>query len=39
MTLVRFGRGDDGRDGGSWMGIGVSDIILRQWKLGCLEGR
>lgn len=26
MTFVRLGSGDDGRDGGSWGGRGVSDI-------------
>jgi hypothetical protein len=28
MTFVRLGRGDDGRDGGSWIGMGVSDIFF-----------
>jgi hypothetical protein len=27
MTLVRFGRGDEGREGGSWVGRGVFDIV------------
>lgn len=26
MTFVRLGSGDEGRDGGSWVGRGVSDI-------------
>jgi hypothetical protein len=40
MTFVRLGRGDDGRDGGSWIGMGVSDILSSEgWKFGCLEGR
>lgn len=31
MTFVRFGRGDEGREGGSWVGTGVcADMIVRR---------
>lgn len=28
ITFVRLGSGEDGREGGSWAGSGVSDIIV-----------
>ena len=27
ITFVRLGRGEDGREGGSWVGAGVADIL------------
>ena len=34
MTFVRLGRGDEGSDGGSWAGRGVSDIVCCVcWRL------
>lgn len=29
ITFVRFGRGEEGREGGSWVGAGVSADIVR----------
>jgi hypothetical protein len=34
ITRVRFGRGEDGREGGSWKGAGVvegSSAIVKNW--------
>lgn len=28
ITFVRLGSGEEGRDGGSWAGRGVSDIVV-----------
>jgi hypothetical protein len=38
MTFVRFGRGDEGRDGGSWTGTGVSDIFFLDVNLRLFGG-
>lgn len=43
ITFVRFGSGDEGSEGGSWVGAGVSADILRVceggiWKAQGGEG-
>lgn len=27
ITFVRFGRGEEGSEGGSWVGAGVADML------------